>query len=62
MGSQILLSLPIAGAAALVFFVYKRRATHRRTLERMRDRILFGIPARDTKERRVAAALFEPRA
>jgi hypothetical protein len=62
MDSQMLFSLPIACAGAFVFFAYKRRARHRRNLEMMRNRILFGLSAApDTKNRDKAAAFFEPR-
>ena len=47
------LSLLLAGAGTLLFASHRRRARHRRDLEIMRSRILYGTSA-DTDEREKA--------
>ncbi len=60
MDFQMLFSLPIACAVALVFLAYKRRARRRRNLEIMRNRILFGISGGDAKEGERVVVFVEP--
>jgi len=60
MDSQMLLSLPIACAVALVLLAYKRRARRRHGLEIMRNRILFGVSGCDAKEGERVVVFVEP--
>ena len=60
MHSGLTLSLLIACAGTLLFASHKRRARHRRDIERMRSRILFGTSAGDTGEREKAASFPKP--
>lgn len=43
MHSLLLVSLPVACAAGLLFSGYRRRAKHQHDLQMIRNRILFGI-------------------
>jgi hypothetical protein len=45
MHSVLWFSLPVACAAALLFFTYRRRAKQQRDLQTFRDRIMFGTSA-----------------
>jgi len=45
MNSVLWFSLPVAGAAALLFSAYRRWAKHRHDLQTFRNRIMFGTSA-----------------
>ena len=45
MHSVLWFSLPVAGAAALVFSGYRRRARQQHDLQTFRNRIMFGTSA-----------------